>query len=217
MRIYKIINDKPLHKVLWKLNKDLANACFAHAFVRGITDGSLNKNAFKIYVAQDTFFLKAFRKAYALAIAKCDDLNKARIFHKLMGGVLEELNLHIAYSKKLGINLSDVEPLPTCRAYTDFLLRVAWQNDVDEIVSAMAPCMILYAFLGRELAKTKYHENYADWIKTYSSKEVQELAKEMEELLDSVAKDSKIIRDNYRHAMKCELDFFEEPMCQMNL
>ena len=206
-------SDKLLHEILWKENLDLAQASLSHPFVKGIADGTLNEKSFRTYVAQDAFFLRAFRKAYALAIAKCDDLDKAKIFHKLMGGVLEELNLHKSYSAKLGIDLEKVEPLPECKAYTDFLLRVAWQNDVSEIVAAMAPCMILYAFVGRELAanfnpKTKY----IDWIKTYASKEIQELAREMENLLDSVCEGSKGIFNNYRYAMKLEVAFFGEPL-----
>lgn len=201
-----------LSNILWLSNIEIANECLSHAFVKGLADGSLSESSFKIYIAQDAFFLRAFRSAYALAIAKCDNLQNAKKFHTLMGGVLEELNLHFSYSKRLGIDLENVNPLPACRSYTDFLLRVAWQSDVSEIVSAIAPCMILYAFLGRELAKTKYSKKYEEWIKTYSSKGMQDLSKEMEDLLDSVAKETAIIRDNYRYAMKCELDFFEEPL-----
>ncbi len=204
--------DTLLHEILWKTNLDLANASLNHPFVKGLADGSLDKEAFKRYVAQDAFFLRAFRKAYALAIAKCDDLEKAKIFHKLMGGVLEELNLHNSYSAKLGIELDNVVPLPACKAYTDFLQRVAWQNDVAEIVAAMAPCMILYAFIGRELAKKKYSEKYSDWIKTYSSKEIQELAREMENLVDAVCDERKEVFENYGYAMKLEYEFFGEPM-----
>ena len=204
-------SKKPLHLLLWDENKAIALACLNHKFTMGLADGTLALDSFRRYIAQDAFFLSAFRKAYALAIAKCDDLDKAKIFHKLMGGVLEELNLHKLYSVKLGIELENVEPLSACRAYTDFLLRVAWQNDVSEIVAAMAPCMILYAFIGRELAmKFNPKTQYIDWIKTYASKEIQELAREMENLLDTVCDGRKEISDNYRYAMKLEFEFFDE-------
>jgi len=175
--------------------------------------GSLNENAFKIYVAQDAFFLRAFRQAYALAIAKCDDTETAKIFHKLMAGVLEELNLHKEYSRKLGIDIDNVKPLPACRAYTDFLLRIAYQKGIDEIVAAIAPCMVLYAFIGKNLAENYDSKSrYIDWIKAYSNEDMQNLAKQMEELLDTAAKDTKEVRDAYAYAMECELDFFDAPL-----
>ena len=206
-------NNESLHNILWNINIEIANKCLEHPFVQGIKKGSLNENAFKIYVAQDAFFLRAFRQAYALAIAKCNDIETARIFHNLMAGVLEELNLHKEYSRKLGINIENVKPLPACRAYTDFLLRVAYQKGIDEIVAAIAPCMVLYAFIGRKLAEEHNKESkYIDWIKTYSSEDMQNLAKQMEELLNMVAKDTEEVRDAYAYAMDCELKFFDAPL-----
>jgi len=205
-------NEKP-HDTLWKLNEHLANKCLEHPFVQGIKDGTLNEDAFKLYVAQDTFFLRAFRQAYALAITKCDDTETVRIFHKLMAGILEELNLHKEYSKKLGIDINNVKPLLACRAYTDFLLRIAYQKDVDEIVAAIAPCMILYAFIGRKLAEDYNKKSkYIDWINIYSGEDVQNLAKEMENLLDTVTKNTEEVRDAYAYAMQLELDFFSAPL-----
>jgi thiaminase/transcriptional activator TenA len=58
---------------LWKLNRDLANACLAHSFVQGIASGELSRERFQVYVAQDAYFLEAFARAYALALAKCRD------------------------------------------------------------------------------------------------------------------------------------------------
>ena len=206
-------NNEKLHDTLWKLNENIANKCLEHPFIQGIKEGTLNENVFKLYVAQDTFFLRAFRQAYALAIAKCDDTKTARIFHKLMSGILEELNLHKEYSKKLGIDINNVKPLSACRAYTDFLLRIAYQKGVDEIVAAIAPCMVLYAFIGRKLAEDYNRESkYIDWINTYSGEDVQKLAKEMENLLDVVTKDTEEVRDAYTYAMQLELDFFSAPL-----
>lgn len=206
-------NNEILHNILWNINTEIANKCLNHPFVQGIKKGSLNENAFKTYVAQDAFFLRAFRQAYALAIAKCDDTETAKIFHKLMAGILEELNLHKEYGKKLGIDIDNVKPLPACRAYTDFLLRVAYQKNIDEIVAAIAPCIVLYAFIGKKLAENYNKESkYIDWIKTYSGEDMQKLAKQMEELLNMVAKDTEEVREAYAYAMECELGFFDAPL-----
>lgn len=202
-----------LHQILWQANADLAQAALQLPFVQGLADGSLDAAAFRRYVAQDAFFLRAFLRAYAVAAAKCDELNHVAQFRDLMSGVLEELDLHARYAESLGIDLSQVEPLRATRAYTDFLLRVAWSHSVAEIVAAMTPCMRLYAWLGTELASQLHEDHpYRDWIQTYASAEFQDLAALLEGLLDAVATDRVAVRDAYRYAMACERDFFAAPL-----
>ena len=140
-----------LHQALWSSNLNLARSCLAHPFVEALGGGTLQAGPFRAFIAQDAFFLRAFLKAYALALARSDDVETSVLFCGLIGGVLEELKLHRAYSVELGIDLESVAPNPACRAYTDFLLRTAWHTSLAETVAAMTPCMSLYAYLGREL------------------------------------------------------------------
>lgn len=198
---------------LWRDSADLAEACLRHPFVEGIGNGTLDRDAFRRYVAQDAFFLRAFMQAYALAAAHSNDIGEAAIFHELMGGVLEELKLHARYADTLGIDLEQVQPYPATRAYTDFLLRVAWSGSLGEILAAMTPCMRLYVYLGTELAQRHgIGGRYQDWIQTYSSEAVGALGLKLEALLDRVAQDTPSIRDAYRYAMECELAFFSAPL-----
>ncbi|TWT65457.1 TenA family protein [Crateriforma conspicua] len=202
-----------LHASLWEQNADLTQRIVEHTFVRGLADGTLDRNAFRRYVAQDAFFLRAFLKAYALAAAKCDDLERARVFHDLMTGVLDELKLHGSYSATLGINLDDVEPYAATRAYTDFLLRVAWHGSLAEIIAAMVPCMRVYQHLGNQLvASLRPDHPYERWITTYAGDDFGELCARLESLLDEIATNSPAVHDAYRYAMQCELDFFSAPL-----
>ncbi len=106
-----------------------------------------------------------------------------------------------------------VKPYVATSAYTDFLLRVAWHGSLAEVVAAMVPCMRLYARIGNELTTSLCPEHlYEDWIKTYSGDEFKELCARLESLLDEVASDSPSVRDAYRYAMQCELDFFSAPL-----
>lgn len=202
-----------LHRLLWEANSDLAQGCLNDAFVQGLADGGLEPEAFKRYVAQDAFFLRAFLQAYALAAAKSVNLEQARCFHRLMGGVLQELELHGRYAISLGIDLARTQPLPAARAYTDFLLRTAWSAGLAETIAAMVPCMRLYAWLGRALAPRRDERHpYRDWIDTYASPEFEALAVELETLLDAVAADTPAVRDAYRYALYCERAFFAAPL-----
>jgi hypothetical protein len=91
-------------------------------------------------VAKSTFL-----KAHALALARSEDRKSSEVFCGLIAGVTEELKLHRVYAAELGIDLSSVVPNAACRAYTDFLLRTAWQTSLGETVASMTPCMRLYA------------------------------------------------------------------------
>ena len=202
-----------LHDTLWNENAELVRRCLEHPFVRRLAEGTLDRDVFRRYVAQDAFFLRAFLRAYALAAAKCDNLEHAGLFHELMAGILDELKLHASYSEKLGINLDNVKPFSATFAYTDFLVRVAWHGSLAEIIAAMVPCLRLYTHLGKELTTSLRPEHpYEDWIKTYSGDEFRQLCVRLESLLDEVASDSPFVRDAYRYAMQCELDFFSAPL-----
>ena len=202
-----------LHDILWNENAELVRRCLEHPFVRGLADGSLCRDNFRRYVAQDAFFLRAFLKAYALAAAKCDDFERACVLHDLMTGVLDELKLHGSYSATLGIDLDDVEPYTATTAYTDFLLRVAWHGSLAEIIAAMVPCMRVYQHLGNELAALLRPDHpYEQWIKTYAGDDFGQLCARLESLLDEIASNSPAVQDAYRYAMQYELDFFSAPM-----
>ncbi len=203
-----------LHRMLWQSNLDLAEACLRHPFLSALGEGSLDAAVFRGYIAQDAFFLRAFVKAYALALARSQDLATVRDFHGLIGGTLEELELHRAYVSELGagepeIDLARVSPNRACQAYTDFLLRTAWHASLGEIAAAVTPCMRLYAYLGSQLAGRSHSQHpYRRWIETYSGADFERLAVRVEALLDRVGADTRPVRDSYRYAMQCELDFF---------
>jgi thiaminase/transcriptional activator TenA len=202
-----------MHESLWEMNKSIAEACLNHPFVRGLADGSLPAEKFKHYIAQDKFFLDAYAKAYKVAGAKGRNHEERKVFRELLSGVLKELKLHESYSSKLGIPLKDVKPLKETETYTDFLLLIAREGSVEEILSAMTPCMRLYAFLGQEILNGTpppvLTHPYGDWIVNYGSGEFNQLAGRLESLLDMQKGDEQKLQKYYRHAMQCELNFFE--------
>jgi thiaminase/transcriptional activator TenA len=203
-----------LHDELWRANLPLAESCLAHPFVQALGDGTLMADLFRTFIAQDAFFLRAFLNAYALALARSDDSETIATFCELIGGVQEELKLHHVYAAELGIDLGSVAPNSACRAYRDFVLRTAWHTSLGETVAAMTPCMRLYAYLGGELAlQCSQQHPYRRWIESYSGEEFERLAGRLEAVLDRVATDTREVRDSYRYALQCELDFFSGAFC----
>jgi thiaminase/transcriptional activator TenA len=198
-----------LARTLWIENADLAATALAHPFVRGTADGSLPRDRFAGYIAQDAFFLESFARAYALAIAHSPDRAGIDAFADLLGGVRQELNLHATYARTWDIDLSTVTPTPSTAAYTDFLLATAALGGVGLTCAAMTPCMRLYAHLGQRLAEAPVHERYAEWIDTYADPGFDALATTLERLLDTYAVDDGSVRSTYRRAMRLELQFFD--------
>lgn len=195
---------------LWQANQDLAIACLQNPFVQGIADGSLAKHKFAYYVGQDAFFLTAFARAYSIAAAKTTDLDGFQTFHTLASGVLEELRLHHQYAAEWGVTWSHVESGIATQRYTDFLLATAWSQDIGLIAVAMAPCMRLYQFLGRELARSGLPDHaYRDWIQTYSSAAFADLTLQLETLIERYATPIPTAYSSYRYAMVCEREFFQ--------
>lgn len=200
-----------LAQTLWEENADLARAALEHRFVRGLGNGDLPLGSFQEYVAQDAFFLEAFARAYALALAQSPDRQGLHDFTELLTGVLEELELHGKYAEGWGVALADVVPGEATLAYTDFLLSTAALQGVGETCAAMTPCMRLYAFLGKSLEDEGIDESnaYAEWIETYSAPDFEDLASTLEGLLNRHATDTPTVRTAYRRAMNLELAFFE--------
>jgi thiaminase/transcriptional activator TenA len=197
-----------LASALWAANADLAAATLAHPFVRGLGDGTLPRPGFQAYVLQDAYFLEAFARAYALALARCPDQAGIWSFFELLAGVQEELRLHAAYAERWGVDPTSAAPGPATVAYTDFLLATAALASVGETCAAMTPCMRLYAYLGQSLA-SRAAGPYQEWVDTYAAPAFDALAATLESLLDRYATDTPAVRAAYRRAMELELAFFE--------
>jgi thiaminase (transcriptional activator TenA) len=193
---------------LWSDSADVAADVLAHPFVRGIGDGSLPRDLFAGYIAQDAFFLESFARAYALALARSRDTATLLTLADLLAGVRQELGLHASYAGSWGIDMAGVEPLPATSAYTEFLLATACTQDLGVIYAAMTPCMRLYAWLGASL-NADAAGPYAQWVQTYADPGFEEIAYSLERLLDEQADDCPAVRSAYRRAMRLELAFFE--------
>jgi thiaminase/transcriptional activator TenA len=193
---------------LWAANADLADAALGHRFVRGLADGSLPREAFAGYVAQDAFFLECFARGYALGVARSRDRKTLDAFADLLDGVRQELHLHAGYARRWGVDLACVEPAPATLTYTDFLLATASLGGIGQICAAMTPCMRLYAHLGQRLAARGVTGPYEEWVTTYADPGFEALALRLEALLDEHAEDTPEVRAAYRRAMALEVDFF---------
>lgn len=196
-------------RTCWKNNLDLADAALRHPFVTGLADGTLPRQTFAGYVAQDSFYLQAFTRAYAHALAASLDRAGIDAFSDLVTGVRAELQRHDAYASEWGIDLTTVIPSDTTLAYTDFLIATASTGRLGLTCAAMTPCLRLYAYLGQSLAGTKTSDAYAHWVDSYADPDFEVLAAKLENLFDTYVEDPDRSAEAYRRAMRLEVAFFD--------
>ncbi|GGK19887.1 aminopyrimidine aminohydrolase [Caldalkalibacillus thermarum] len=174
-------------KPVWEKNHQ-------HPFVQGIGDGSLEKDKFRFYMIQDYLYLIDYAKLFALGAVKAHDVATMGRFARLLDATLNmEMDLHRQYAKKFGISeqeLEQAQPAPTTLAYTHYMLHVAQNGTLAELVASLLPCMWSYHEIGQALNQipgASEHEFYGDWIKMYASEEFGELAQWTIDLLDEEA------------------------------
>src|SRR5207244_52222 len=95
---------------LYELAEPTWEAQYAHPFVRGIADGTLDVEKFKFWVRQDYLFLIDYARLLAMAAAKAPDLPTMRRFADLVHATLNvEMELHRAYAAEFGISPEELE------------------------------------------------------------------------------------------------------------
>jgi thiaminase/transcriptional activator TenA len=182
----------PMSERLREAAAEVWEAQHAHPFVRGIGDGSLPVETFKVWLRQDWLFLIEYARLLALGAARAPDLDTMTRFADLTRGILsDEMALHRSYAGEFGISPEELEAepmLPTTQAYTDFLVRTAAAGDFAELVAALLPCMWGYSEVGERLAASgrPSESRYATWIDMYASEEFAELAGWCRALTDRV-------------------------------
>ncbi|MEM6579111.1 MAG: thiaminase II [Pseudomonadota bacterium] len=167
---------------------DIWDAYTHHAFVEGLRDGTLPREAFLHYLRQDYVFLMHFSRAWALAIVKARRFEEMTAAAATVNGLLaEEVRLHIGICEAAGI--SQAELFATVEreenmAYTRFVMDAGFSGDFPTLLAALAPCVLGYGEIGARLSQHKTSESYADWIATYGSDEYQAVCATVGALLE---------------------------------
>tara|TARA_Y100001968_G_C19336204_1_gene706989 strand:+ start:114 stop:746 length:633 start_codon:yes stop_codon:yes gene_type:complete len=205
--------DAKLSEVLWKKNQKIASSCLLTNFVIGLEQGNLPLEYFQSYIAQDSFFLEAFVKAYAIAISKSNDRNTMTVLSELLIGVIQELNLHDGYARSWDVSLEKNQIHASTKAYINFLISNAKEGQLVEIIASMTPCLRLYYWIGKTLSSEREigGRKYDKWILTYSHTDFEKLVVSLEDLLNQLSDSNNNyhLYKIYETAMKLELGFFQ--------
>ena len=171
---------------LWRGSAPQWQAYTLHAFVEGLSAGTLPRDAFLHYLKQDYVFLIHFSRAWALAAAKSDTLVEMRAASATLHALAHvEMPLHIRLCADAGIPeaaLHATEEAPATLAYTRYVLEAGYSGDFLDLMAALAPCVLGYGEIGARLAGST--GPYADWCDTYGGEDYQQLCRDAGALID---------------------------------
>ena len=174
---------------LWAEAVGTYEAILEHPFLTGLADGSLDPEAFAHYVTQDVHYLNDFARALAVVGSKAPTHRGVAMFARHAAATVEvELSLHDTLLPELGIDADSLAPVaPTTRAYTSYLLAVAYGGSFAEGVAAVLPCYWIYAEVGAVLVKRGSPDpRYQRWIDTYADDDYQAIVDEVLTLTDDL-------------------------------
>jgi thiaminase/transcriptional activator TenA len=190
-----------------------------HKFLSDLVNNKLPDKNFKKYLVQDYIFLQQFLKILALSVYKSNSFKEISRSVNFIKGIDHEIKLHINYCKKWKIHLNSLNNIKIEKAnsaYTDHVLNIGKNGNNLDIFSCLSPCIIGYGEIGFKLSKIKNWKKskYSSWIKMYSSKEYQKIAKDNINYLDILFKNNKNknlskLKKNFKKSTILERNFWE--------
>jgi len=215
-----IYNDKKtyFYKLKSTCNKEWSEYT-DHKFLSDLVNNKLPDKNFKSYLIQDYVFLQQFLKILALTVYKSKSFAEINRSINFIKGIDHEIKLHISYCKKWKIPLRSLNNIKVEKAnstYTDHVLSVGKNGNNLDIFSSLSPCIIGYGEIGFKLSKIRNWKKskYSSWIKMYSSKEYQQVAKDNIDYLDILFKKNKNknmnkLERNFKKSTILERNFWE--------
>ena len=207
---------------LLKVTENIWKQYYSHPFVKGIQDGTLDKEKFRYYIIQDYLYLEEYAKVFAIGLAKAKSLSTTRLFSgyidTLTGG---EMDIHRGYMGKFEVSKEELDK--TSRSldnlsYTSYMLRVAYEEGEVEILTAILSCAYSYEVIAKNMIKNNSscidNAFYGEWIKGYASKTYEEenilLINTLNQLtLEYTEEQKKHLEDIFISCSRYELAFWE--------
>jgi len=179
-------------ETLWRSIDGIFAQILTHPFLTGLTDGTLDEDAFRFYVVQDALYLREFARGLAILGAKAPDEEALTMFcEHAKTAIVVERALHESFFREWNLTKEQVEATPmapTNLLYTSYLLRVAYERPFHESIGAFLPCYWIYLEVGKELErKGSSHPLYQRWIETYASAEYEQVVRQVIAIADKVA------------------------------
>jgi thiaminase/transcriptional activator TenA len=161
----------------------------AMPFISELSDGSLPKEKFQFYMAQDSLYLEHFGRALSLIAARAHDIGDALEYMRYAEtAIVVENALHESYFKDFGLTERG-QMQPACHHYVHFLKSTAALDPVEVAMAAVLPCFWIYKKVGDHIYSHFHSESnpYQNWINTYGGEEFAEAVRKAIDICDRIA------------------------------
>lgn len=167
--------------------QNIYDQIIAMPFVKGLIEGTLDREKFNFYLAQDALYLEHFSRALSLISARAHDKEQMLSFIRFAeNAIAVESQLHEEYLRGLDTGSRGISP--ACHHYSSFLLSTAALAQVEVGMAAVLPCFWIYKKTGDYILQQQKENNpYQNWIDTYSGEEFTQAVKEIILICDKAA------------------------------
>lgn len=201
-------------------SQEIWNECVETPFVQELGSGELPLEKFRVYMIQDSIYLKHYARILGKAIFHAKSMREIQMYHSSLSFVTDtESSLRLDYLKEFGMTDDDIENMPMFREnqnYVNFLGEIADKGELPEILMAILPCILSYCYIFKKLAAqlNTSSSRYSDFISEYADEKFDQNCLNWEsyadELCSNLPKERKEKLSNiFEKASRFELDFWK--------
>lgn len=205
---------------LWQSIGPIYDSILTHGFVHELMAGSLPTAQFQYYIQQDALYLADFSRALSLLAARSlltDDVLQFTQFAQ--NAILVEQALHETYFSLYAIEPTHTK-MPSCFAYTNYLLATTALQSVAVGAAAVLPCFWIYRQVGKHIYQRAIQENpYRSWIDTYAGDAFDASVNQMLAITDRLANqaspsEQQLMQDAFQTSSRLEWYFWNDAYTQ---
>jgi thiaminase/transcriptional activator TenA len=194
----------------WEAALPIYSAITEMPFIKELADGTLPREKFNLYIAQDDIYLGHYAAALALIAARTHSARESLAFVRFAEcALIVEKGMHAMFEvEKMGCE-------PACHHYTSYLKSTAALEPVEVAMAAVLPCFWVYREVGRHiLARSVDGNPYQAWIDTYAGEEFDRQVDEAIAFCDAAALRStpevrRAMTEAFITAARLEFDFWD--------
>lgn len=137
---------------------NIRNQCLNHPFLQEMARGTLPEEKMKVYMIQDSLYLRDYARMYSAAIYNSHSILNIQMYYMLLGFVTDgESVTRLNYLKKYGLTDNYIDKMTKFsenKSYTNHMLEYAEKGEIPEILMAIVPCLFGYVYIFCILVET---------------------------------------------------------------
>ena len=180
---------KSWSKEVWKKSSRIYNAILDLDFLKELSEGTLDKDIFARYIAQDELYLKNYYHQMNMLADLMEDKKDRNLFLSFaQSGMEGEKAMHDMLIDQYGIE-TRVDPSKVTSDYNSHICEGIATGNPCIALAAVLPCMWIYNEVGLHILKHSNLEGnpYKEWILEYGQEEFTTGVNQVLEMIDGWA------------------------------